>query len=230
MHQALAAQPRDIVYSLCQYGMGDVWKWGDSVGGQCWRTTGDIIDTWRSMSGIGFNQDKNAPYAKPGNWNAPDMLIVGEVGWGNLHPTRLTVDEQYTHISLWCLLAAPLLIGCDMEKFDDFTLSLLSNDEVLAVDQDELGKQATCVISNGNVRIYEKELADGSRAVGFFNLGDRTAELQFQDFNALHLSGKQTARDLWRQKNVATVDTAKDALPLTVPVHGVLLYKFTAAK
>ena len=85
--------------------MEDVWKWGDSVQGSCWRTTGDITDTWRSMSRIGFNQDKAAPYAKPGNWNDPDMLIVGEVGWGNLHPTRLSPDEQYTHISLWCLLS-----------------------------------------------------------------------------------------------------------------------------
>ncbi len=143
MGKFLREQNRDIVFSLCQYGMADVWKWGGSVDGNCWRTTGDITDNWRSMSGIGFRQDKAAPYAKPGNWNDPDMLIVGQVGWGNLHPTRLTPDEQYTHISLWCLLSAPLLIGCDMEKFDDFTLNLLSNDEVLALDQDALGKEAT---------------------------------------------------------------------------------------
>jgi alpha-galactosidase len=230
MHQALAAQPRDIVFSLCQYGMGDVWKWGGSIGGQCWRTTGDITDTWKSMSGIGFKQDQAAPFAKPGNWNDPDMLIVGQVGWGNLHPTRLTPDEQYTHISLWCLLSAPLLIGCDMEKFDDFTLNLLSNDEVLAIDQDELGKQAMCVIKNGDLRIYAKELADGSRAVGFFNLGATVAKTDFTEFAKLNLAGKQTARDLWRQKNVATVDTAKDSLPLTIPAHGVVLYKLTAAK
>lgn len=229
MHQALAAQPRDIVFSLCQYGMGDVWKWGDSVGGQCWRTTGDIVDTWRSMSDIGFKQDKSAPFAKPGNWNDPDMLIVGQVGWGNLHPTRLNPDEQYTHISLWCLLSAPLLIGCDMEKFDDFTLSLLTNDEVLALDQDALGKQATCVIRDGDVRVYEKELADGSHAVGFFNLGVKPAERQFNDFAKLKLSGKQSVRDLWRQKNIATVNPAQDSLALKIPAHGVVLYKFTAS-
>jgi alpha-galactosidase len=158
------------------------------------------------------------------------MLIVGEVGWGKTHPTRLTVDEQYTHISLWCLLASPLLIGCDMEKFDDFTLNLLGNDEVLAVDQDALGKEAMCVINNGNLRIYERELEDGGHAVGYFNLGAQPVEISFNDFAKLHLSGKQTARDLWRQKNVATVDTAKDTLPLTIPAHGVVLYKFTAAK
>jgi alpha-galactosidase len=230
MGKCLRAQNRDIVFSLCQYGMGDVWQWGGSVNGNSWRTTGDIVDTWKSMSGIGFKQDTAAPFAKPGNWNDPDMLIVGEVGWGKTHPTRLTPDEQYTHISLWCLLAAPLLIGCDMEKFDDFTLNLLSNDEVLAVDQDELGQAATCVSKNGDLRIYAKKLADGSRAVGFFNLGATVAKIDFTDFAKLNLSGQQSVRDLWRQKDVVTIDAAKDSLPLTIPAHGVVLYKFTAAK
>jgi len=229
MHQALAAQPRDIVFSLCQYGMGDVWKWGGNFG-NCWRTTGDITDTWRSLSGIGFRQDKAAPYAKPGNWNDPDMLIVGQVGWGNLHPTRLTPDEQYTHISLWCLLSAPLLIGCDMEKLDDFTLNLLSNDEVLAVDQDALGHEATCVLTIGNVRVYAKPLEDGSHAVGFFNLGTAPANLDFDQFAALSVAGHQTVRDLWRQKDVTQINTVGDKLPLTVPAHGVVLYKFTGKK
>ena len=116
-----------------------------------------------------------------------------------------------------------------MEKFDDFTLNLLGNDEVLAVDQDALGKEATCVINNGNLRIYERELEDGGRAVGCFNLGAQPVEISFNDFAKLNLSGKQTVRDLWRQKNVAMIDTAKDALPLTIPAHGVVLYKFTAA-
>ncbi len=230
MGKFLRAQNRDIVFSLCQYGNADVWKWGGSVDGNCWRTTGDIVDTWRSLSSIGFKQDQAAPFSKPGNWNDPDMLIVGQVGWGKTHPTRLTADEQYTHISLWCLLASPLLIGCDMEKFDDFTLNLLSNDEVLAVDQDALGKGALCVINHGDLRVYEKDLADGSRAVGFFNLGRATAELSFNEFAPLGLKGKETVRDLWRQKNIATVDAGKDFLPLTIPAHGVLLYKFTAAK
>ena len=230
MGQCLRAQKRDIVFSLCQYGMGDVWQWGGSVNGNCWRTTGDITDTWRSMSNIGFRQDKTAPFAKPGNWNDPDMLIVGQVGWGNLHPTRLTADEQYTHISLWCLLSAPLLIGCDMDKLDDFTISLLSNDEVLAIDQDALGKEATCVSTNGDVRIYEKQLEDGGRAIGFFNLGVQPAQLQFNDFASLQLTGKFHARDLWRQTNLPDVNTTGDALPLTVSAHGVVLYKFTAVK
>jgi alpha-galactosidase len=233
----LRDQKRDIVFSLCQYGASDVWKWGASVKGSCWRTTGDVHDSWRSIKEIGFYQDKAAPYAKPGNWTDPDMLIVGWVGWGKTHPTSLNADEQYTHISLWCMLAAPLLIGCDITKLDAFTLNLLANDEVLAVDQDELGKQATCAIKIGelgervaDLRVYEKELADGGRAVAFFNLGTEPVRLAFNDFTKLHLSGKQTVRDLWRQRNVATVNTAKDSLPLAIPGHGVLLYKFTTAK
>ncbi len=156
MGNFLRRQPRDIVFSLCQYGEFDVWQWGGSVAGSSWRTTGDISDSWWSLSGIGFNQDKAAPYARSGNWNDPDMLVVGKVGWGNLHPTRLTPNEQYTHISLWCLLSAPLLIGCDMTQLEPFTLNLLENDEVIAVDQDPLGHEAATVAKNGDTRVYAK--------------------------------------------------------------------------
>lgn len=228
MGQYLREQNRDIVFSLCQYGMADVWKWGGSVHGNCWRTTGDITDTWSSLSHIGFHQDQAAPYAKPGNWNDPDMLIVGQVGWGHLHPTRLRPDEQYTHISLWCLLSAPLLIGCDMEQFDDFTLNLLENDEVLALDQDPLGKEATTVLKIGKVSIYEKELADGNRALGFFNLGTQPVALKFNQFAQLGFKGHQVVRDLWRQKDVTELDAASGELNLTVPGHGVMLYKVSA--
>jgi alpha-galactosidase len=230
MGKFLREQPRDILFSLCQYGMEDVWNWGGSVEGNCWRTTGDITDTWRSMSGIGFRQEKAAPLAKPGNWNDPDMLIVGEVGWGDLHPTRLTADEQYTHITLWCLLSAPLLIGCDMEKFDDFTLNLLSNDEVLALDQDALGREATCVWTNNNVRLYVKQLEDGGRAAGFFNLGPKPVTIDFNQFSDVGLSGTLHVRDLWRQADMADVNAASGSLSLTIPAHGVMLYKFKAAK
>jgi alpha-galactosidase len=135
------------------------------------------------------------------------------------------------------MLAAPLLIGSDMTKLDDFTLSLLTNDEVLAVDQDELGKQATCVTKINevggmvaDVRVYEKELADCGRAIGIFNLGAELVRLEFNGFAILHLSGKQTIRDLWRQQNIATLNTATDSLHLAIPGHGVLLYKFTSAE
>ena len=122
--------------------LGDVWEWGEEVGGNSWRTTGDITDTWGSMAGIGFSQNGHEKFVRPGPLERSDMLVVGMVGWGRLHPTQLTPNEQYTHISLWCLLASPLLIGCDMAQLDDFTLGLLTNDEVLEVNQDPLGKQA----------------------------------------------------------------------------------------
>jgi alpha-galactosidase len=168
----IADARRDIIYSLCQYGMGDVWEWGKDVGGNLWRTTGDITDTWESMAGIGFDQDKCSPYASPGHWNDPDMLVVGQVGWGpNLHPSKLTPDEQYTHISLWCLLSSPLLIGCDLSLLDPFTLNLLTNDEVLAINQDELGQQASRIKKEDGIEIWSKPLADGGLAIGFFNTG-----------------------------------------------------------
>lgn len=228
MGDFLREQPRDIVYSLCQYGMSDVWKWGDSVGGQGWRTTNDITDTWTSVKNIALAQDRSAPYAKPGNWNDPDMLVVGTVGWGNPHPSKLKPDEQYLHFSLWSLFSAPLLIGCDMEKLDAFTLNLLTNDEVIAVNQDPLGKQATCVQTIGDLRIYMKELEDGSRAVGFCNFGLEKVNISYKDFEKMGVSGKQQVRDLWRQKDITSVDTGSGSLAIEVPVHGVVLYKLTS--
>lgn len=226
MGQLLKQQPRDIVYSVCQYGMSDVWKWGGSVGGNAWRTTNDITDTWASMRGIALDHEKSAPYSKPGNWNDPDMLIVGHVGWGNTHPSKLKPDEQYLHISLWSLFAAPLLIGCDMEKLDDFTLNLLTNDEVIEVNQDPLGKQATCLQTIDELRIYVKELEDGSKAVGFCNFGLEQIDLSYSDFAKIGLNGKFVVRDLWRQKDIANVNTQTGNLALKVPAHGVVLYKF----
>jgi alpha-galactosidase len=226
MGKYLREQPRDIIYSVCQYGMSDVWKWGGSVGGNCWRTTNDITDTWVSVKNIALAQDASAPYAKPGNWNDPDMLVVGTVGWGNPHPSKLKPDEQYLHISLWSLFSAPLLIGCDMEILDEFTLNLLTNDEVIEVNQDPLGKQATCLQTIGEVRIYKKDLEDGSWAVGFCNFGNDISTLSYADFSKIGINGTCTVRDLWRQKNLTTIDTKVAQLPLTIPAHGVLLYRF----
>ncbi|MDI3320875.1 NPCBM/NEW2 domain-containing protein [Pinibacter soli] len=230
MGKFLQEQPRDIIFSLCQYGMSDVWKWGDSVGGSCWRTTNDITDTWSSVSSIALAQDKAAPYAKPGNWNDPDMLVLGTVGWGNPHASKLKPDEQYLHFSLWSLFSAPLLIGCDMEKLDDFTLNLLTNDEVIAVNQDALGKQAICQLKKGDLRIYVKELEDRSHAVGFCNFGLEPIDMPFSDFQQLGLTGKLKVRDLWRQKDITKLDTRKDKLSVKVPAHGVLLLKFDCIK
>lgn len=222
MQQALRQQQRDIVYSLCQYGMKDVWKWGATVDAQSWRTTEDIEDTWASLYQIGFHQQALYSYAKPGNWNDPDMMIVGQVGWGeNLHPSRLTPDEQYTHVSLWCLLSAPLLIGCDLAKLDAFTLNLLTNDEVLAVDQDVLGKQAQRIINEPACQVWMKPLADGSRAIGIFNMDTSYRKVNVQ-WNQLGLTGKEPARDLWRQHDAGLLMQQNNTV---LPPHGVLLLK-----
>ena len=221
MQRYLREQNRDIVYSLCQYGFRNVWDWGAAVG-NCWRTTWDITDTWESLSDIGFNQHALFPYAKPGHWNDPDMLIVGKVGWSaELHETRLTSDEQYTHISLWCLLASPLLIGCDISQLDAFTLSLLTNHEVLEVNQDPLGKQARRVIVNRNIQVWVKEMEDGSKAVGVFNLGDKDENYDLL-FSSLGYPQVSTVRDVWRQVDIPNISTS---IRLSLPSHGVGLLR-----
>jgi hypothetical protein len=198
---------RDIHYSLCQYGMGDVWKWGNEVDGNSWRTTGDIEDSWESLSAIGFSQHNCSPYSAPGRWNDPDMLVVGWVGWGpNLHYTRLTPNEQYTHITLWSLLSAPLLIGCDLNQLDEFTLNLLTNDEVLAINQDPLGRQARMVWKNSDYQIWIKELEDGSRAIGLFNLTDQALAVGMKLKN-FGITGKWMMRDSWSQTDLGMVET-----------------------
>ncbi len=224
MRAALDKVPRDIMFSFCQYGMGDVWKWGAQVGGNSWRSTGDIEDTWKSMSFIGFNQVADGPYAQPGHFNDPDMLVVGKVGWGdNQHNTRLTPDEQYTHISLWSLLAAPLLIGCDMGQLDEFTLNLLTNDEVLAIDQDELGKEAAPVIQTGEYQVWAKDLKDGGKAVGIFNTSDKYQTI-ILNRNENGFNAYTKIRDVWQQKYIITSGTTLNA---KVAPHGVLLVKMS---
>ena len=222
MRDALQKQNRDIVYSLCQYGMRNVWEWGAAVNGNCWRTTGDIEDSWESLYGIGFNQTKQSSYSAPGRWNDPDMMIVGQVGWGDqLHPSRLTPDEQYTHVSLWSMLSAPLLIGCDLSKLDDFTLNLLTNDEVIAIDQDPLGKQASQVLKTDTTQVWIKDLEDGSKALGIFNVSEKDEVIRFY-WNNLSLSEGYMARDLWRQKDLGYYKTM---FATKVPAHGVTLIR-----
>ncbi|MBA3725046.1 MAG: putative Ig domain-containing protein [Armatimonadetes bacterium] len=217
MRAALDKVDRDIVYSLCQYGRADVWEWGGGVGGNCWRTTGDIVDTWESMSTIGFSQNGKERHAGPGHWNDPDMMVVGQVGWGpSLHPTRLTPDEQYTHITLWSLLAAPLLIGCDMTRLDDFTVSLLTNDEVLDINQDPLGRQARRMSADGDMEVWMKELEDRSQAIGLFNRGSSPAEV------AAEFKGRRMVRDVWRQQNLGPFD---DGYKTAVAPHGAELIR-----
>jgi alpha-galactosidase len=227
MRAALDKVNRDILFSFCQYGMGNVWEWGAEAGGNSWRTTGDIQDTWSSMSRIGFGQAGHETFAGPGHFNDPDMLVVGKVGWGpSLRPTRLTPNEQYTHLSLWCLLASPLLIGCDMTQLDDFTLSLLTNDEVLEVDQDPLGRQAARVAQIGQQEVWAKDMEDGSKVVGLFNRSERETSVT-ANWADLGVAGVQKVRDLWRQKDLG--DHA-GSFTAAVPRHGVVLVRLWPAK
>ena len=226
MHQELVKQHRDILFSLCQYGNGEVWKWGEQVGGNCWRTTGDIVDTWGSMSAIGFNEAGHEQFAGPGHWNDPDMLVVGQVGWGpKLHPTKLTPNEQYTHVTLWSMLSAPLLIGCDLTQLDSFTKGLLTNDEVIAVNQDALGRAAHRVSADDAVEVWAKPLDDGSVAVGLFNRDEvpRTIHVKWADVG---VSGTQDVRDLWRQKSLGSQATD---YAVEVGRHGAALLRLSPA-
>jgi alpha-galactosidase len=246
MSAALRASGRDLVFSISNAAPFEhAADWACLT--NSWRTTSDVWEKWQmdskfwqyGVSEIGFSQDRWTPYGGPGHWNDPDMLVVGYVGWGHLHPTGLTADEQYSHISLWCLLSAPLLIGCDLERLDSFTINLLSNDEVLALDQDALGKPATRVATYGPVDVYLKDLEDGSKALGFFN---RDSTAQTISFNKLHFLGfntKQHVRDLWRQKDLPDLAAPfeKDVggplvepIKMTLPAHGVMLYKLSAAE
>ena len=216
-HEALAKADRDIVYSLCQYGNGDVWTWGAQVGGNCWRTTGDIRAAWDSIDRIGFSQNGHEPYAGPGHWNDPDMLEVGN--------GRLTPDEMYAHFSLWSLLASPLLIGCDMSRMDPLTVSIFSNDEVIAVNQDALGKQAKRVGKDGETEVWAKPMSDGSLAVGLFNRGAAEASCAAR-WSDLGLSGSRMVRDLWRQKDLGSFE---DSFSTPVRSHGVVLVRISAS-
>jgi alpha-galactosidase len=236
MSQALRKSGRDIVFSLSNTAPFDhAADWAEWA--NCWRTTSDIFDSWSkpgqgwqfTVSEIAFSQDRWAPYAAPGHWNDPDMLVVGHVGWGpDLHLTHLTPDEQYTHITMWCMLSAPLLIGCDLDRLDPFTLNLLSNDEVLAIDQDALGKQAVRVATDGSLDVYLKDLEDGGKAVAFFNRGSVPENVDFNKLNFIGINGPQHVRDLWREKDLPDIaGSYGEIFKVTVAAHGVELYKFT---
>ena len=194
---------------------------GAFVDANSWRTTGDITDTWASLYSIGFEQQGNLyPYAGPGHWNDPDMLVVGKVGWSSsLRDSRLTPDEQYTHISLWSLLAANMLIGCPIDQIDDFTFNLLCNNEVNAVNQDILGRQARCADAEDGMQVWMRELYDGGKAIGIFNLNGAPVPVFLKGALERINVKADTARDLWRQHDIATDAT------YVIPSHGVLYVK-----
>lgn len=227
MQKALSEIRRDVVYSICQYGMGKVWEWGADVGGNLWRTAFDITDTWESLSGIGFAEENNAAFAGPGHWNDLDMMVIGWIGWGELlYPSRLTTDEQYTHMSLWSLISAPLILGCDLDRLDDFTLNLITNDEVLGINQDSLGKQAIRIVNKNGIQIWVKDLEDGSKAAGIFNLNPASQRYPV-NLSELGLSGRRTIRDLWRQKEIGIFE---GQFEVAIPAHGVVLIKLSEKK
>ncbi len=226
MGKALREQNRDILFSLCQYGGDNVSVWGETVYGSCWRTTGDVFDNWASIYGSIQKQAPLWPWSKPGAWNDPDMLCVGKMHWNGFKGSRLTPNEQYTHMSLWCLVGAPLMIGCDMTKLDEFTFGLLSNDEVLAIDQDPLGLGAAKIATDGMGEIWARPLVDGSVAVGLLNANFIEQDITL-DLAASGLEGGWRVRDLWRQVDegeVRSVYTAK------VPGHATHLVRLWPAR
>jgi len=230
MGQILEGMNRDIVLNMCQYGMGDVWKWGRQVGGNSWRTTGDLgVVPNTSLPGfyrIGFANAMLSEDAGPGGWNDPDYILIGAVGnprSPNLppHPTTLTHEEQYSYMSMWSLMAAPLFFSGDMTSLDRFTLNVLCNSEVIDIDQDSLGKQAAIVRKTDDEFVLEKPLDEGSQAVGLFNLTN-TPRVISVDWKGLKLEGKQMVRDVWRQQDVGSFAQEFSA---TVPPHGVVLIR-----
>jgi alpha-galactosidase len=214
MGEALAASGRKIVFSLCQYGRMDVWKWGPQVGGNLWRTTGDISDRWASMGRIGFAQDALAAYAAPGHWNDPDMLEIGNGG--------MTDTEYRTHMSLWSMLAAPLIAGNDVREMSESIKAILLNREVIAIDQDKLGKQATRKWQGGDQEIWTRPLAGGDTAVALFNRGKDGTSMTVKWADIGYKKSPVKARDLWLHQDVALSDASYKA---DVAAHSVVLLR-----
>jgi len=212
MEAALQATGRPMVYSLCQYGFYQPWRWAPQVGGNSWRTTGDISDSFPRMLQIGLSQAGLSKFAGPGHWNDPDMLEVGNGG--------MSAIEYRTHMSLWALLAAPLLAGNDLSTMTPETAAILTNREIIAVDQDAAGVQGDRVKAEGGLEIWAKPLAGGAKAVGLFNLSDQPAWLEVH-FADLGFSGPVKARDLWEAKDLGVMAGYK----VQAPAHGVVMLR-----
>ena len=228
----IARQPRDIVLNLCQYGMGNVWEWGREVGGNSWRTAGDLgHDVVGNLFRDGFDvysTNELHRYGGPGGWNDPDYLLIGILSSvfvddkeGGNEASPLSPNEQYTHVSLWSLVAAPLIFSGDITRLDDFTLGLLTNDDIIDVDQDPLGKPGRRAAKTGDFEVWVRELEDGSKAVGLFNRGDRLAEITAR-WSDLGVSGPQKVRDLWRRKDLGVFS---GSLTAYVARHGVAMFR-----
>ncbi len=231
MHDILQKLDRDVVLNICQYGLKDVATWGRSVGGNSWRTAGDLGGSYEGIPAALFRdvfalygRNELQQYNGPGGWNDPDYLLLGYLTRGRKTP--LTPNEQYAHVSLWCLLSVPLILSGDITRLDDFTLGLLTNDEVIEIDQDPLGKAALRVAKQGELEVWAKPMEDGSKAVGLFNRGDSAATV-IAKWSDVGVTGKQIVRDLWRQTDLGTYDAQFSA---TVGRHGVVLVRLRIAK
>jgi alpha-galactosidase len=212
MHKALLKTGRPIVYSICQYGSDSVWEWGAEVGGNLWRSTDDISDSFRSMALIGFSQAGLERFAGPGHWNDPDMLEIGNGG--------MNADEYRTQMSLWAILAAPLLAGNDLSKMDDTTKTILMNREVIAVDQDKLGIQGSRL---GPLQVWMKPLSDGSKAVALFNfVTDDVPQPITLHFKDVGFTGPVHARDLWAHQDLGLL---RDSYTVAPPKGGVVMLR-----
>jgi alpha-galactosidase len=220
MSKALKATGRPIVLSLCQYGWDSVWEWAPALGGNVWRTTGDIEANWNSMYTILSQQAGLEKYAGPGHWNDPDMLEVG-----NGH---LSLAENRTHFTMWAMLSAPLLAGNDLPNMKPEIHDILTNKDVIAIDQDTLGRQASRIYSDGEVDVWLKHLAGGAGAIAIVNAGsDRVSTHPFHlNLAKLGLHGPMHAKDLWTGKDVEL----RDEMPIEIKSHDVLLLKVAAGK
>jgi len=224
MGECLKKQKRDIVYSFCQYGMAHTEQWGDKIGGNCWRSWGDLKDTWPWMEQAveGRINAEHWKYNRPGWWADPDMMIVGQqYSFGCDHTTFLTPNEQYTHVSLWAMLGSPLLIGCDLAAMDAFTKSLLVNDEVIAVSQDRLGKTARRIRHNDAESVWIRPISGGFTAVAMVNRYPFAREIKVP-FQEIGLDGECWVKDLWMQK---CEGKHSGFYVVTIPSHATKLVK-----
>jgi len=221
LKKATAKTGRPIVFSLCQYGWDSPWEWAPSLGGNLWRTTGDIQARWQSVYDIVSQQDGLAKYAGPGHWNDPDMLEVGN--------GKLSMAENRTHFSWWALLAAPLLAGNDLPNMKPEVKAILTNKDVIAIDQDSLGKQGTRAYSDGEVEVWTRELAGGAMAVAVINVGsDRVATHPFHlNLMKAGLANEpQSGKDLWKGSEV----TLTPNMAIELKSHDILLVRIDHAK
>lgn len=209
MGAALQATGREFIYSLCEYGRFDVGSWGRDVGGQLWRTTGDITDDYPTMARIGFEKNGNPRWAGPHGWNDPDMLEVGNGG--------MSADEYRTHMTLWAMSAAPLMMGHDLRETSAETLAMLTNRRVIAVDQDPRGIQGKAVRKTGTMEVWAKPLADGRVALALFNRGDAPGSLSLTAADA-GLSGISEVEDQWSGKTRLSLPAS-----YTVPARGAVM-------